>query len=396
MKSKESMEKVLSRPSSILSKHLGRIVPARVSSALARIFAILSMSLIRVRNIRIRPVQEKLLKANFSPCIRRLIVFLTPGYDIVNGGIISIASIYEETRKFREIHGSETIMCTVPGDPLLLKYTKFKNQNYIYSLSRILSYFNDLEYLMIHVPEYAVQQFLKNITYSDYSRIRKTRDVSLNVMLQNIDMLPSVKYVQSLKKLGRLTCTTAHEKYSTQELSRELTCPLYRLSTFVSPEQYHKRNYCEKENLMIVSPDPHPRRSAILSSISNRFPQLRLQVVKDLTYEEYKKLISRAKWALTFGEGLDGYFVETVFSGGISFSTYNSKFFTEDFKSLRTVYENYDALADSICSDIDDLDNEIPYENYQTQQYDLCHKYYNYAKYIRNLKSFYIEASSAI
>jgi hypothetical protein len=61
-----------------------------------------------------------------------------------------------------------------------------------------------------------------------------------------------------------------------------------------------------------------------------------------MTYQEYKATISKAKWALTFGEGLDGYFVEPIFSGDSSFSVYNPSFFIEDSWSLRTVYRDYD------------------------------------------------------
>lgn len=92
---------------------------------------------------------------------------------------------------------------------------------------------------------------------------------------------------------------------------------------------------------------------------------------------------------MTFGEGLDGYFVEPVFSGGISFSANNSKFFTEDFKSLRTVYDNYDVLIKNICLAIKDLDTEKTYVEYQKRQYDICSKYYSYREYVNNLKSLY-------
>ena len=385
----EVMEKVFSRAVSDVSKRLRMILPACVRSALAGKAWSLSMSLARTRSPRIQTVQERLLKESYSPATRRLIVFLTPGFDSVNGGILSISSIYRETRKLKYVHGAETIMCTVPGDPLLLKYTKFENQNHIYSLSRVLSYFSDIQYVMIHVPEYAVEQFLKNLTYSDYSRIRRIRSVRLNIMLQNIDALSPMKYVEGLKRLGHLTCTTAHDKYSTLELSRELGFPLHKLSVYVSPEQYHKRSYSEKENLMIVSPDADPRKSAILDLIGKEFLQLKIQIIEDLTYEEYKKLISRAKWALTFGEGLDNYFIETVFSGGVSCSAYNSRFFTEDFKSLRTVYDNYHVLIKKICSDIKDLDHEMAFTTYQKEQYDRCSAHYNYGEYVKNLELFY-------
>lgn len=341
------------------------------------------------RAFRIRPIQKRLLRETYSPAARRLIVFLTPGFDIVTGGILSASSIYRETKGVKNLHGAETVMCTMPGDPPLLKYTRFENQNYIYSLSQILSYFKDIEMLMIHIPECAVEQFLKNLTYSDYLRICRIRDVRLNIMLQNIDLLSPMKYVEGLKRLGRLTCTTAHDKYSTLELRKVLKIPLHKLSVYVSPEQYHRKSYGEKEDLIIVSPDAHIEKARVLSLLSAEFPRMKIQIIRDLTYENYKEVISRAKWALTFGEGLDSYFVETIFSGGISFSAYNQRFFTEDFKSLRTVYGNWDALIQNICSDIRQLDNEKTYTTYQEEQYDLCHKHYRYDEYLKNLRLFY-------
>lgn len=353
-----------------------------------------SLSLFRrtlrpLKEFKIKLYQHKLLKENYFPSAKKLIIFLTLGDDIVNGGILSISSIYEETKNLKHIHGADTIMCTIPGDPLLLKYTKFENPNYIFRFSQVMSYFQNLQSLMIHVPEYCIDQFIRNISSRDYLRLNKIKDVHINLMIQNIELLPPLKYIERLKKLGKLTCTTAHEKYSTPELRKKLGFPLHKLSWFTSPEKYNKKRYIEKEDLMIVSPDSHPKKSEVLSLITQQLPQLRIQIISNLTYEEYKKVISRAKWALTFGEGLDGYFVETIFSGGISFSVYNPAFFTEDFKSLRTIYNNYDILIKKICSDIKDLGNEIIYINYQNEQYDLCSRHFEYKDYIKNIELFY-------
>ena len=82
-------------------------------------------------------------------------------------------------------------------------------------------------------------------------------------------------------------------------------------------------------------------KSTVLGVMSKTFPDTRLQIVQNLTYEEFKAAISRAKWALTFGEGLDGYFVEPIFCGCVSFAVYNERFFTEAFRSFRTVYQDY-------------------------------------------------------
>jgi hypothetical protein len=242
---------------------------------------------------------------------------------------------------------------------------------------------------MIHIPEYYISQFVRALSIRDYLRLNKIKVLHFNIMIQNIRLLSPQDDINKIKKLGKLTCTTAHEKYSTLEMQRKLGVPLHKLSTYVSPEKYDRKGYVEKEDLMIVSYDEHPRKAEVLGLIAKCLPHLKIQIIKNLTYEEYKKVISRAKWALTFGEGLDGYFVETVFSGGISFSVYNPTFFTEDFKPLRTVYDNYDALTKKICLDIKDINNETAYSDYQTKQYNLCKKHYKYERYIKNLELFY-------
>lgn len=342
-----------------------------------------------INEFKIKQSQERLLKENYSSNTKKLIIFFTPGYDIVNGGIRSISSIYEESIKIKNIHNAEVVMCTVPGDPPLLRYSKFQGQNYIYMLSQVLSYFKNLQNIMIHIPEYAITKFPAMVSNEDYAKLKGIKDVHINIMLQNIRLLSSADDVVRLKKLWKVTCTTAHEQYSTPKIRNKLGIPLHKLSTFVSPEQYNKKRYIEKENLMIISPDSHPQKAEILNLISKRIPKIKMQIIQNLTYEEYKNTISRAKWSLTFGEGLDGYFVETIFSGGISFAVYNSEFFTEDIKSLQTVYDNYDILGKNICKDIKKLDSELAFTVYQNNQYELCCKYWNYNEYVKNIESFY-------
>ena len=355
----------------------------------------MTMNYIKYRNPlykhKTKKLQNKLLHDGYSTEIQKMIIFFTPGNDTVNGGILSITSIYSETKKINNIHGSEVIMCTVPGEHLLLKYTNFENQNFIYTFSEVLSYFQNLQELMIHIPEYAVEKFLKNCSNYDKLRLNEIKSVHINIMLQNIDLLPNEIYIKKLGKLGNLTCTTAHERYSNSEIREKVGCPLHKLSVYISPEQYNEKTYVEKENLMIVSPDRHPKKSAILDLIARQFPQLKVQIINNLTYKQYKNVISKAKWALTFGEGLDGYFIETIFSGGVAFSVYNERFFSDDFRSLRTIYPDYDVFTDKICSDIKDLDNEIRFMNYHKIQNDLCCRYYDYNNYINNLALFYKE-----
>lgn len=333
--------------------------------------------------------QSILLRIYYSSTVESLIIFFTYGPNRVDGGLLSILSIAEETARLKDIHGAEVIVCHVPGEPPLLKYTKFKNKYYIHEFSKVLRYFPRLKHLIIHIPDYYTGKFLNNISADDYKRLGKVEFLRFNMLVQNIDCLEKLENVEKLKKLGTVTCTTVHKRYTTLELREKMGVPLHRLSIFVSPEQYERKRYNEKENLMIVSHEPHPRKSEVIDFIATQFPKMKIQVIRNLAYSEYKKVVSKAKWALTFGEGLDNYFVETVFSGGISFSIYNDRFFTDEFKPLRTVYKDYDELLKNIYSDIISLDNETAFTDYQNKLFTLCSGHYNYSEYINNLKLFY-------
>lgn len=341
-----------------------------------------------VKSYRTRTHQRKLLSKDYSPNVRKLIMFLTPGFDNVNGGLISITSIYNETHKLRNSLDAEVIMCTAPGEPNLLRFSKFDNQNYIYDMQQSLDYFRELDRLMVHIPEYAVRKFVMSLKEKRLRQFQKISDVRFNILLQNIAFVPSSGDVDQLKKLGKVTCTTAHEGYS-KEVEKSLGINLRYLSWYVSLQDYARQDYSTKSNLLLVSSDPHPRKQRILSLIRSTFPNLEIRVIEDTPYTEYRKLVARTKWSLTFGEGLDGYFLETVFAGGISFAVYNTQFFTEDFKRLRTVYGSWDALENSICNDMKSLDTSPEYAEYNAQLYDVCNRHYNPKIYQRGIEDFY-------
>lgn len=340
---------------------------------------------------KIKKKQKSLLREYYNPYSENVILFLTPAYDIVNGGVMSISSIYEETGKLKKMHGAETILCTVPKDPLLLNYTKFKNKNYIYEFSEVLSYFKNIKSMMIHIPEYICGRFLDNLPEKDWRLLDKIEDLHLNIMIQNIEYaLKDLDDIQNLsKRFVKVTGTLAHKKYSNQEMREKFGFPLHKLSVYISPEQYNKKSYKEKEDILIVSPDEHPLKPQILKLISKNFTQINIQIIHGLKYEDYKEIISRAKWALTFGEGLDGYFIEPIFSGSISFSVYNPKFFTEDFKHLKTVYSDYEELIKKMSLTLMNLNHEKEYNEYQREEYELCTNYYDYGEYVKNLELFY-------
>ncbi|WML53093.1 hypothetical protein RCG17_27795 [Neobacillus sp. PS3-12] len=330
------------------------------------------------------------LMKNFSQKEENIIVFFVPSMDMINGGVLSIFSLYEESRRLTRVHGCKVLMCTMPTEPIILKYTRFKNEVPIYPFEIIPNYFLKLEKCILHIPECFTQNFIKYMDqgYMDY--LTNISDLQINILNQNILLMPGEDVINQLRKLTmNITCTTAHERYTNKEYKESLGIPLHKFSTFVSPEQYKYIDFMNKEDLLIVSSDWHPLRTTIINTIKQAFPAMNVFIVQNITFEEYKELISRAKWALTFGEGLDGYFIETVFSGGISFAVYNEVFFTPDFKDLKTVYSDYQYLINQICHDLKALDNKDNFKQYQEEQLSLLQKYYDYKEYVKNIESFY-------
>lgn len=344
---------------------------------------------LRSQDLRIRQAQYRAAAGAVHADRKRLIVFLVPGWDGVNGGILSIVSLCAESRKLDANRDADVFLASSPGDPPLTVYTKFANHEPILDLTDLIRRYRALDYLLIHVPECHVAQFGASVGWRFQARLLRIGNVRLNVMLQNIDLAPDARSLRRLANLGALTITTAHEQYTSQEMRQRIGYPLHHLSTFVSPGQYVRVPLTDKENLLVVSPDPSDQRERVLDLLRERFPQMELVIVQGMRYEDYKSLLQRARWSLTFGEGLDGYFVETVFSGGIAFAVYNSRFFTSDFRELRTIYESWDELAARICDDIGDLTVSPRYEAYQKAEYALCAKHYDHSVYVDNLCKFY-------
>lgn len=319
---------------------------------------------------------------------RHLIVFLVPGYDIVSGGVLSICSICTETRRLAAALGADTVICNAPGTPRLQKYTQFENSLDILDCRAVFRYFRHLQSILVHVPESYVNRFAQFLEQERPFAALPGCDVHVNILLQNIRLLEGQDYSR-LAAYGRLTFTTAHDRYSTAEVRRQLGHPLHKLSVFISPEQYHKVPYAQKEDLIVVSPDPHEKREEILAILQRELPRTRLVTIKGLKYEAYKELISSAKWGITFGEGLDGYFIEPVFSGGISFAVYNEAFFTPDFKGQRTIYRDYGEMATKLVDDIRSLDNPAAYAACTESLFAVLSRHYAFERYRQNIADFY-------
>ena len=319
---------------------------------------------------------------------KRLIVFLTPGHDFRSGGILSIANLYRESATLGHLHRAKVVLCAVPGDPFLFKYAWFENRNYILDLESLLRCCGRLDYLQLHIPEYTVNQVSDWLALVSPTLLRKVGELQLNVLLQNIDEIQG-QNVAGLKRFGSVTCTTAHEAYCNSATREALGISVHRLGCYHGPELFSPSAYDDKEPLLIVSNDAHPMKEQVLRRIAEADPNLQIQVIENLSYEDYKKLIRRAKWLLTFGEGLDSYFTESVYSGGVSFAVFNERFFTPAFAELETVYASWEVLLDRMATDLQRLDEPLAYNRCWRQAYDLLSALSGVDRFRENLRMFY-------
>lgn len=330
--------------------------------------------------------REYLKEHNISDCTR-MIIFLAPSDDKVNGGILSIASLAEETAKLTNVHKSNVFVCTRPGEPLLFQYTKFKNTIKLVELNMLISKINNNCKVLLHIPELYVDKISKKIkTICNYN---PHVDWRFNVLLQNIDLVPQKSSIELLQNYGKVTCTTAHIAYCNNETETLLGCPVHHFSAWGSPEKYIYKSYDKKENIIILSPDKHPNRQEVIDVLKSKMKNYTFKIISKMTYEEYKALIARAKFSVTFGEGLDGYFGELVYSGGIGSAVYNDRFFTDEYKSLPFIYPSWDEFIVRFPEDAFAVDNKDDYVATHMKQFNTLSMQYTHDKYVANLIRYY-------
>ena len=349
-----------------------------------------------LRERHIRKAQNTDIRNLFDSEAEKLIVFVVQGADWetgkdkISGGAMSITSICEETANVQHIHQSETIMVTMNQEHLLLEHTQFENRTKIFRFDQLAGFFKNVQDIIIHIPEFLVSRFCETLSKKDKVWIDSMKNVHFNIMNQNIRLMPSPDQIQVLKRFGnKVTITTAHQQYCSPHFRSFYAVPIHKFSVWISPEQYKFVPWHLKENLMVVSPDKHSLRDGLLAKLQ-LIEGLTVTVIQNLKYQEYKELISRAKWSLTFGEGLDGYLIEPVFSGAIGFAAYNKDFFTSDFEGLPSIYPDMETLLDRISVDIMKFDKEEIYRQFQHRLFEVCATHYSQETYRRNIAAFYI------
>lgn len=334
----------------------------------------------------------------------KCIWFLVPNHNVVNGGIMSIASIYKEIKGYSKIHKSSIIASTYSynNSEVFLKFTKFKNDMYIFDFKLTLRKLKKVNHLQLHIPELLVERFVHSFINewldSDRNVLLGIKNLSINILNQNDLLMPGTDCIELIKnKITRnVTMTIAHKKYATIEKRNQYKVPLHYLSAWVNLTPYNLKKYNQKENIILFSPDElsrldikyHLTKNDLIKIVKDAFPKYKVIVINNLTYDEYKELVGRSKFMITFGEGLDGYLLETILSGGVSFAVYNNKFFTKDYLDIPTLFESADELFTGLVNYIAKIDNEEQFEKINAISREVIEREYSYGKYQNRVKNY--------
>lgn len=321
---------------------------------------------------------------------KKFVVFLIPPEEQVSGGIMSIFSLCRETRALLK-KDTTVILSTFPGTASYKRNTLFENDETIYDFTAVVKLLPKLESLTLHIPEYEISRITHSLI-GHQPQFARLPHFLINILNQNMELMPSPQVTAGLYALSPalITQTTAHKRYTTQELSDRYNTPLLNFSVYLDTSQYETIPYNQKENIIAYSNDQHSDKDAILTKLKEQLPNYSLIEITGLSYEEYKALIKKSKYLITFGEGFDGYLIEGIFSGSITFAVYNDTFFaSKEFLQYENIYRSYDDMSSRIINDIKVLDNEERYKTINQKNYTTLSEIYDRSIYLKNLKNFY-------
>lgn len=365
------------------------------SSAVARFFGRRKNDLLKLRrylrSIGAAREQNRLADEIGLKNATELVLFFTASIDDCNGGVMSIANLAATSRRL--LPGATVLMTTYPGDPTVVKNTTFPNDEMILRFPLICRIAHPKK-LILHIPEMDADSFYEMLSPVQREWIRAVPDCQINILNQNISyMRPRADWAELFELTKNVTQTTAHQKYTTQEMCNKYGIPLHRFGTCGDRSQWPFLPFAEKENLIVFSPDSNEYEPKVRELIRKELPKYRIEVVHDLTFTEYLELVARARFVLTFGEGMDGYFSEPPSVGTVSMAVYNERYFPDiRWLDLENVYASYQELLSRIVFDIRRWEsNEAAYNNVRQVTHDINAPIVNSrVLYEDNLRRFYI------
>lgn len=349
------------------------------------------------KNIKYSNIKKNKLNNKFDFYLENpeasYIIYFNVAVDTIGGGMLSINRFIDRSiDKFQDTN-TKILLSGLPLSNPEVKYTMFDSQLNMFHFDEILASIYP-EKLILNIPEYYLPDFIHNLKEKHKKWLHSIPYLHINIMNQNHDYFPERAYFEHCKiYTDKVTITTAHKEYTTQEIADDVDCPIKLLTPFLP--KFYRTPYQEKEKIIAISPDELlvdgvSKKDITLEYLRKNLNDYKIIIINNISLEEYKRLISKAMFTITFGEGYDGYYIEPFLSNSISFAIYNTTFFPEQFKKAPTVYESYEKFMKNIVDDIKILEKNYDlYKEYSDQSEKMIKEITNDEISLQNLEDFY-------
>lgn len=320
---------------------------------------------------------------------KNMVVFFNVMRECISGGMLSIDRFVQHSLPFAKSGNFDLVLSGIPLNNAVIKNPFFNYAMDPVDFNYLVKYTHP-DKLLLNIPECFVPYFCNEISEQAYKWLFSIRDLRINILNQNDDLMPSQNTIEELRTLcnNKLTITAAHKRYATKEKSKQYKCPVHLLTPFL-PE-FIRTPFENKEKIIVLSPDEHEYRQTLINLIKKELPDYEIRIVENMTLDEYKKLISRAMFTITFGEGYDGYFLEPYLSDSIGFCVLNPTFFPKEFKPLETTYESWNVLLNHIVKDIRKYESDAKlYKNISDKGEKEIRRFTNNKESDKDLNAFY-------
>ena len=317
----------------------------------------------------------------------KIMVFVLPEHNEMSGGIYSIYSIASIVKRLRYRHGYEVLLMTRPNklDATYCRQKNFSNSEDVYRLAQIERCRNVRE-LYFNIPEYAAQDFVASLLPSTFNFIKSVPTVYVNILNQNIDLMPERHAFDDLRQLStdHLSQSVAHHSYFSQEYANRYELTTLLLPAYTDLSGYSPTTFHEKDNLIIYSPDDAPHKSTCLDAIRRELPEFKLVEIRNITFDEYMNLATNCKYSLSFGEGFDGYIAQPIYQGGLGLTVFKEEFFpSSDYLDYDIFFSSRQDMIENICKVIRRYEgNPAAYSEINKELIVKYEALYNYEDYV--------------
>lgn len=321
---------------------------------------------------------------------QKLMLVIVPEHNAMSGGIYSMFSIANHMRRIKREHGFETLVVTRPNPSrsTYIRNSSFVNSETVFRFEQ-LELCRNVRELYIHIPEYAVTEFVRSLSHDMLKYLMRRDKIYINILNQNIRLMPEREKFRDLRRLtDSLGQSVAHHAYANQERADRYGLPTLLLPAYTDLTPYAPAGFEEKENLIIYSPDDSPYRDACLERLRDGLPDYRLLEINGITFDKYMDLATRCKFSISFGEGFDGYVSQPIYQGGIGFALYTDEFFpSEEFLKFENFFATDQAMIGNIVRLIRELEADGDrYSQLNARLHAEWKKLYQYDEYLAQLR----------